>query len=562
METTTTMKRLLLILAIILPTFTFAQDFVIDHYDIGLVIATDGSIEVAEVIDVTFSKRKRGIFREIPYSYIVDGEKISLGVTDIDVSDSKYKVSRKNGHHVIRIGSKDRYVNGKQQYKINYKIRNGIQSYGTHQEFYYDLIGDRWRADIAELTYEVRLPKSVTIAQADLQGTTGRRGKQVDGITIGQKGSTLISGTTSRVLTEGEGASIAIKFPINYLTVADLAQNNYVAELKEKEKQSANQNPWLALLPAGLFGFFGLFRKWIGTGNRVKNKGQRYHYPPDGLTSAHVGAFIDQKAHTRDLVSLIPYWATEGYLRMESLENDTKLTKVLDLDPSFPSYEHLLFDGLFEEGDSASMSDLSTSFQKSLHHAKKELTTEVIAQGYYDDKFSYWFRSWRTALFPMLMIVLAVVSFVIFKQTLLVIGCIVAALASLLYSTGKQPLSEYGAEVKASLDGLQDYIKNASDDEVAQLLRDDPKYFDKMLPFAVAFGLENNFIPKFESSMNSMPMWYTTHNGSQSFSDFGSSFDTEVINSAFSPAPPTSRGSSGGGFSSGGGIGGGGGGSW
>ena len=34
----------------------------------------------------------------------------------------------------------------------------------------------------------------------------------------------------------------------------------------------------------------------------------------------HVGAFVDQTAHTRDIVSLIPYWGSEGFLEMKDLK--------------------------------------------------------------------------------------------------------------------------------------------------------------------------------------------------------------------------------------------------
>jgi len=210
------------------------------------------------------------------------------------------------------------------------------------------------------------------------------------------------------------------------------------------------------------------------------------------------------------------------------------------------------------------MEDLKEKFYSTLSKAKDQLSKEVHSQGYYKEEFVYWFRTWRLVIFPMLMFTAAAVSFVIFKQAPFGIAAIVIGVIGLFFGFGKLPLSEYGNEIKYKLDGLKNFLKQLPESEVSSILMSDPKYFEKMLPFAVAFGIDKNFIPKFEKELDTMPIWYHSSNQVNSFSSFQSSFDTETISSAFSSAPQTSStgSSGGGGFSSGGGIGGGGGGSW
>ena len=560
------MKHLLHNLSFILILFSAslsAQDFIISNYDIVIDINTDGSLNIEETINVNFSKKKRGIYRSIPLKYKKDGKSVDLGVSDIQIIGHKFETSRKRGDLIIKIGDKNIFLEGDQSYKISYKIGNGIQDYPEHQELYFDLIGSDWQTDIEKLIYQINLPRNIAININDLKATTGYKNQNVDGLSIRQSNPTTIHGETNRILKEGEGATIAIKLPKTYLSVAELANNGYKQKLIKEEKEKIPQNPWLALVPFGLFAFFVNIWKRVFGSKYKPDKKETYAYPPEGLTSAHVGAYIDQTANTRDIVSLIPYWASEGYLTMQDIEDDTLLTKIKDLPSDYPNYEHLVFNEIFKEGNLKSMSSLKEKFYSILHKAKNDLSKEVHGQGYYKEEFIYWFRSWRIIIFPLAMFLLAGLALGTFGQLPMGFTFIGLGVIGFFFGLGKLPLSDHGKEMKYKLDGLKRFLTEVPESEIEDIIKNDPKYFEKMLPFAVAFGIEKGFIPKFENTMEHMPYWYTTTNGTNSFKTFQRGFSTETISSAFSTNPHSSSGgSSGGGFSSGGGSGGGGGGSW
>ncbi len=568
LQPTLTMKyslnlSLFVLIILIFSSAIYSQDFNITNYDISMDINTDGSLDIVENIAVNFAKKKRGIYRSIPYKYKKDGKTVKLGITDIEVDDYKHAISWRNGNLIIKIGDKKIYLEGDQQYTISYKIENGIQSYSEYQELYFDLIGNDWKTEINQLTYQINLPKSISINSDDLRSTIGYKNKNSEGLSIYQSTTTTIKGRTNRILKEGEGATIAIKFPKSYLSVAELANNGYRQKLLKEEMDKVPQNPWLVLIPMGLFGFFvETWRRIFGSKHKIDDQ-ETYAYPPEGLTAAHVGSYVDQVSNTRDIVSCIPYWASEGYLKMDYSENDTLLTKTRDLPIDFPSYEHLLFNELFKDGDIRRISSLKEKFYTTLHQSKSLLTKEVHDQGYYKESYIYWFKTWRIVIFPFSMFVLAGVTFFVLQQIPMGIAFVVLGVVGLLFGLGKKPLSEYGKEVKYKLDGLKKFLEEVPVSEIESLVKHDPAYFEKMLPYAVAFGIEKNFIPKFVTAMNHMPTWYTTSTGTNSFSDFQNVFSAETISSAFSAAPAnSSHSTSGGGFSSGGGIGGGGGGSW
>lgn len=557
------MKYYLLVLTMMLCTLSFSQGFTIDNYDIRVEVQTDGALQITEEINVNFSEKKRGIYRSIPHRYSIKGKSEQVGIKDIAVKNHTYKIENKNGQHHIRIGDKNEYLTGKQSYNISYTIQNGIGSYDDYQELYLDLIGTSWQADIAQMTYTVALPKSITLAQDDLLATTGRDGEVIDGLSIAQTTSRSISGQTNRVLPSGEGATIAIRLPASYLSVADLEHNEYFQAQQEQKIRDEGQRPWWAVVPLAIVAlFFSWWRRLRGRGGKSNDQIPTYPYPPEGLTSAHVGAYIDQQANTRDVISLIPYWAAEGYLLIKHEDETMMLTKDGELPSDFPSYERLLFDKMFADQEIITMKELSNKLYTTVAEVAMKLTKEVNAQEYYDERYIYWFRSWRLILFPVVMIIGGLVSLILLQQTIMGIAFFVLGFISLFLGAAKKPLSPHGQDVKDRLDGLKKFLEDVPPSEIDSLVHHDPRYFDKMLPFAVAFGIEKSFIPKFETAMTAMPIWYMSTGSSRGFDGFVETFDTEVIDSAFTSSPASSGGSGGGGFSSGGGVGGGGGGSW
>ena len=76
------------------------------------------------------------------------------------------------------------------------------------------------------------------------------------------------------------------------------------------------------------------------------------HYPPDDMTPAELGTFIDGKAHTRDFISLLPYWASMNYIEIIGEDNPSDdnvlfFKKLKTLDSGLPQYQHTLFEGIF-----------------------------------------------------------------------------------------------------------------------------------------------------------------------------------------------------------------------
>ena len=115
--------------------------------------------------------------------------------------------------------------------------------------------------------------------------------------------------------------------------------------------------------------------------------------------------------------------------------------------------------------------------------------------------------------------------------------------------------TQKGADAYLHLKGFEEFIKRVKEDEIKRILKEDPLYLEKTLPFAMLFGKVKHWLSLYKRTETPAPVWY--------YGDFGS-FNTfsNDLNSFSSLSSTSSGGMSGGGGFSGGGGGGGGGGSW
>jgi uncharacterized membrane protein YgcG len=139
------------------------------------------------------------------------------------------------------------------------------------------------------------------------------------------------------------------------------------------------------------------------------------------------------------------------------------------------------------------------------------------------------------------------------------------------------PTSE-GAKIASELNGFRMYMKTAEEHRLNILTPPDrtPELFEKLLPYAIALGVSNQWCKKFNNVLKQVdyhPEWYTGSDIStvgvvSTFVALGTSFSSSVGSakkdtSAYSTSSSSgsrnwSSGSSGGGYSGGGGGGGGG----
>lgn len=567
------MKKLIFIALLLYGVqFAFSQAFTIKEFDVTIKVNKSGYIQVNEVISVHFNESRRGIYRDIIFKYTYGEKNYRTPISNIKVKGEDVKISGNGAAKRIRIGNPTKYIRGDKTYDISYTVKGPFITNATYDEFYWNITGNDWEAPIELVKYKIELPDDIQIPTSDLKiysGTYGS-GNTLDSSYI-QQGGRIIYGNNSERLNPGEGITISIKLPLGYIdkeNVVDLSKS----KTQEVVDDVKVQWPW-AIIPAVIIslgvGFWSRLRKRY-TPDYIT---EQMAYPPDDMNPAEVGAFYDHIVNDRDVISLLPYWAADGFIRLEHNPNteDTLLYKLNDLHGTRARYEYTLFNNLFRNRDSVALSELKDKFHSTHSLVKSMIKEEIVDMQLYDPEYRYWFKSWRAWLPVVLFIPLGIIGVVTgywFAGVFFFLGFLIG----LILLLQQEVVSQKGHRIQLHLKSFYNFLKNKEANTMNEVFRSDPNYFDKVYPYAVAFNLDKSFVQKARTYVPTAPRWYGWYGvpimtgGSRSMEEFGKTFEPKEITTAFKSMPmPESgsigSGSSGGGFS-GGGFGGGGGGSW
>ncbi len=527
-----------------------ASYFYITSYEVDVHIAQDGTYKVTETIDVVFNEPRRGIFRKIPRKYKIDGKIYNLNISNVDVAGFEKRVEREGNYLNIRIGNEDIFVEGNQRYIIQYTIENGILYEEDHAEMQWNIIGSEWEVPIQKVHFNIAFNKNVNLSTNDVKLFAGKSGSQENEATflLSQR---YIDGVTNRTLQPGEGVSIFVKLPYSYISKPepfDLWWSTY------------------GMLTLGVIvfivSFILLYRFWHIYGRDYPFVRMVQYLPPKQLTPSEAGMLLDEKADNRDILCLLPYWAYCGIISIEITDDsvfskDYALRRLKSLPENATSYEKIIFDGIFEHGEHVLVSALENNFYTKMHQKKV----------YYPNSIKY----------QLIMGIISVVIILagiagVFMLNLIEVGIslILSGITGIIFTRYMLKKNAHGVQLYQEALGFRMFIKAAEKNRLEKLLAEDAMYFEKTLPYAIAFGFARKWSEKFEGLITEPPSWYTYRTGLHpighfSAGEFGSSMQSSIthISSAFSSAPSGSGGSSsGGGGSVGGGFGGGGGGSW
>lgn len=100
---------------------------VVKNFKRDFVINKDGSISVTEYIDYFFESEKHGIKRQLNYLNADEIENVEIWHNEHLAEYTKEKCSE-NECFEYKIGNAERYVNGNQNYKLKYIIKNAVRN--------------------------------------------------------------------------------------------------------------------------------------------------------------------------------------------------------------------------------------------------------------------------------------------------------------------------------------------------------------------------------------------------------------------------------------------------
>lgn len=540
----------------------FSQGFKVDKAHVEIFINEDGYFDVVENYDITFTELKHGIYRDIETKYDLlteenKQEKRTIKISEIDVPGHKFDAlvgikQKLNNKIQIKIGDKDVTVIGPQQYQIKYRVHNAFLFEKEQIRFYWNIKPANWNAVFNQIDFTIHLPGNVPASAETFFVYSGHTGNTTPSseFDVSMDGGTYHAKSHQNFRSYiGQSVTVLVNLPLNSVT-----------EIKPLWPFWSDYG-WTLILGAIIVAFYSIWKKY---GKDDKVVAAITYFPPQGIDPALAGFIIDDSGDTKDLISLIPYWGSRGFLKMEEIPksgwfgaSDTRLIKHAELPHNAPKYERMLFDGLFASGSNVLISSLKNKFYKTMAKAKTALNEQ--AQEYYDP------RAKRIQTITILsLVVLSIALVFVFLAVWDIVAAVVVvpvAIFLLIMSGYLIKKNSKGNRLLSELKGFKKFIKVAEENKLKMLLQESPSYFETTMSYALAFGMFDKWASKFEGLNLQPPSWYSSPTGVFTMRSFSNSFASSMASANATMVSSPSSSSSGGGSSSGG-FGGGGGGSW
>lgn len=560
-----------------------ANDFAISSFDADYYLSKDSKgrsrLKTIEKITAIFPEinQNHGIERAIPDNY--DGHSLRLhvsGVTNGNGVNVAYTSYESGDNTVLRIGNADVYVHGAQTYRISYVSHDVTKIFADHDEFFWDVNGTEWNQVFGSVTARIHVPAALKgefdNRQACYTGVAGSSAKECIMSQSAEGKGVLLSVTANRPLQSHENLSFVTGF----------APKTFAAYQKTALQRVL---PWLIVGWQAISGVIlmvmivVLRRLWRRYGKAPAGKGSIVpeYLPPKDLSVLQSATIVHKTevAITAQIIDL----AVRHYLKIYDIETKKVFAKKHTYELELVRHtnglrpdERQIIDTIFGAeaavGMRISMSFLSSKLYKTTEVILNNVDKGLVKEDYYFD------RAQQRKKYLWMGGLMAFFGLILFS-----VGTCIAGIAMLIVASKLKPLTEKGVATRDYLRGLQEYMKMAEADRIktlqspegAEKVGIDPtdnaqlvKLYEKLLPYAVLFGIEQQWAKQFAGLYREAPDWYGGNWATFNAAIFASSFHNFTVASASTFAPPNSSASSGfsGGGSSGGGGGGGGGGGW
>lgn len=545
----------------------------VDQFAADITLTTNNTFTVRETIAYDFgSLRRHGIFRVIPTSYITNGLRYTIGIQDVHVTDDSgsvmpFTVTRDRTTIYIRVGDPDITTTGQHVYILTYTVKRAITYGDENAALHWNVTGHGWTVGMNNVSATVHLPQAVASSTLTTLCYHGRFGSTRPCDNIIRQADTDETVTSVQFIQSkqnpGEGLTVTVQLPSGIIIPPSMF---------ERSVDFARDN-WPIGIPIILF--ITLLTHWYFHGRDPKGSGTiiTQFTPPEDLTPAEAGTILDVFINRKELTAEIIALAMSGYLTIRyQHKTDTERYKGYILERSNKSEANLqgwqqeLLRALFPTM-TVRLNDLQKTFGIHFKNLQKKLYAALTERGYFYRNPHRNLSLLATAGSAFALTAYASWQYFYDYPYIIIIAMVcVLIVYSFLYISPKR--TPKGVTALEHIRGLKEYIRVAEIDRIH--FHNPPtktvEYFEQLLPYAVAFGLEKKWAEQFSelTTTTYQPTWYAPAHPTANLMDFTSEIG-RFMTAANAALPISTRSSVRSGMSggfSGGGFGGGRGGSW
>lgn len=569
-------------------------------YDVAIEVLPSGRIHVVETIDYDFGAQQRhGIIRNIPVRFQLDDEYDRVypmsGIrvtgspgtpTDVDVSDA-------SGNKVLKIGDPDRTITGEHRYVIAYDVDGAINRFESHDELFWNAVGDEWSVLVERVTVSVSAPAAVETVAC----FAGPRGSSTPCASSSARGTT--ASYRHGLVSPGQAVSVVAALPNGTVSSpGPIRKERWTFDKAFARSREALGLSALVLI-AGLAGVAylvwrgGRDRHWAGLVPGLDPMGDASvpeepvpafgrgevsveYEPDDAMRPALMGVLLDERADPLDVTATIVDLAVRRYLTIEELprkglfrRRDWKLVYLGGPAEGLRRWESTLLAALFKSGEETTASQLKNRFHPDLKMIQEQLYEDVVAHGWFTRRPDHVRGRWHTIAVVGLLAA-GGLTYLLARFTHLGLVGVSSFVPALAFLALHHRMPFRTARGTAALDRAKAFRRYLVTAESNQLQFEEREgIFARYLPYAVVLGETERWARAFANLGDKQQQelyWYSGPNGwsAMDFTDSISSFSNVTAGTLASTPGGVggSSGFSGGGGGAGGGGGGGGGGSW
>jgi hypothetical protein len=552
----------------------------IREFNALLTVHSDGTLDVVEQLTIRFDGQWNGLNRDLSLHHnTAQGRATKLDVDVGAVTDASGQPlvvehqSMDGGwthrFHIYIPGARD----ADRTIIIRYRVQNAIRFFfasspvGALDELYWNVTGNEWTMPIDSVHARVVLPDGVTPTRTAVY--TGSTGSIESDATI-EKDGNEVGFTLRHGLGPYQGVTIGVGWPPGHIATRP-------SQAREQLMGIVGWSPLLIPLIVLLL----VYRHWDKKGRDPKEGSYVVRYEPvDGTSPAELGTLVDNKADMEDVTATLVDLAVRGYIHITELTEKhlfglTKSTDYQfdiikqrsdwrDLKPHEVSYLDALSQTAPSDAYTVKVSELTARFYKFLPEIKNAIYDRLVESGYYRERPDKTLGKWiGVAVFVAFVTGgLAILSisqaWMLFTPAALIVAAVLSTIIVFIFAVIMPARTVDGARAREATLGFKEFLSRVEEDRYKRMITS-PALFEKYLPFAMAFGVEDRWANAFKDIYREAPQWYTGGSGPFNAASFSQSISNMSSAAASSMASSPSSSGSGGGGSSGGGSGGGGG---
>ena len=575
--------------------------YIIENYKMDIIVNEDNTFDVTETIDVRFTEDgKRGIIRNIPrvnYLKRENGEysKNIAYLTNLEVNDD-FKYTKDRKYYNIKIGKNDVVAPKEKTYIIKYKYDIGKDPLKDIDEFYFYIIGEGWNTTINNVEFKIKMPKMFDENKVKFFNVYKNNFRNLHlNYIIREK--TIIA-SYNKKLRPNEGLSIRMILPKGYFY----------------RKWIPFTNAMLIKMFISLILVIVAIIIWMSDEKKKWIVCKKEYYPPNNMNSLVLTLLY--YGIKDDAVMLLVSLLNKGYLRFEEIRYDSsnwknfKIIKIKDYDGN-DKYEKIIFEELFKNKDVIEKEeykyiinditqkvydgiDIESFNKKRIDKKSVRIKNLIFIMSMIVMTFMFWsslsdivikaiimlvFRWVEKRMYPFIKTKtywIFIMSLIIVPLDFLFNGIIrledsyliefifesVCFFILTVLFIKKNKVIKENIMILERIDSFYKFLRNPRRDKLNELIKNDPNYLYKMIPYIVSLNLleryNNKYIKDLLNALGS-PAWYEGNEEFKLNLFVGELFKMHY--GAYNYSDDSSYGGFFGG-SSGGGSGGGGGSSW